>query len=72
MSTFNWCLTHDHENCPVKYQRFVIGPVGKGRKKKPNGIILLDEWKECDCHCHQPVEEKPKKKAAKKTTRRKK
>lgn len=70
MSTFNWCLTGEHKDCPAKYQRFVIGPVGKGRNKKPNGVILLDEWRECECKCHRPAEDKSKPK--KKTTRRKK
>lgn len=74
MSVFGWCQTNQHKDCKHRYQRFYIGPVGKGRNKK-QGVIYLDEWRECECWCHKPEDErpKPKKKAAKKAaTRRKK
>lgn len=67
---FGWCLANQHEICRIKYRRFYIGPVGKGRKKK-DGVIYLDEWRECDCHCHNSEDDKPKK-AKKSATRRKK
>ena len=52
-------------NCPGRYQRFYFGPVKKGRKTEI-GLIMLDEYRECDCLCHTPEEDRPKK--PKKTT----
>lgn len=66
---FGWCNTNHHDQCIVKYQRWYMGSK-KVKRKTVEAIVYLDEWRECDCHCHKP--EQPKKHAAKKTTRRRK
>lgn len=70
MAALGWCMDSKHGECIVKYQKFYIGPVGKGRRKR-DGVIVLDEWVECDCRCHRPAETKPKK-ATKRAPRMKK
>ena len=69
----------DEHNCPGIYQRFFFGKVQKGRKKV-DGIVYLDEYRKCNCLCHIPEDERPKRvprkraarKPARKTTTRKK
>ena len=57
MSVFDWCIHSNCKGCIGSYQKFYIGPVGKGRNKK-DGPIFLDEIVECECKCHQKGKKK--------------
>jgi hypothetical protein len=45
-------MSGDHNLCKVEFERWFIGPIGKGRKKK-QGVIYTDETIKCDCKCHR-------------------
>lgn len=51
MTVFGWCSSNKHKDCPRRYQRFIVND--RVTKKNPSLIILLDEWRECDCPCHE-------------------
>jgi hypothetical protein len=51
VSVFGHCMTREHQACKKEFERWYIGPVGTGRKKK-QGIIYTGEIVECDCTCH--------------------
>lgn len=42
MTTFDWCLHGDHDNCKRSFERTVIDP-------KTNKPVSLDETVECEC-----------------------
>lgn len=65
-----WCVDGHHKECRVKYRRFYVGPIGRGRKKH-DGIIWLDDERVCDCYCHDPNKKKPRKRTVSKRVKKK-
>lgn len=49
---FGWCNTNEHNKCPVEYERFYVGMIGRGRNKT-QGPIYTGETKKCNCKCHK-------------------
>jgi hypothetical protein len=57
MAMLGDCIIGRHgEKCDQKFERWYMGPVGTGRKKK-NGVIMTGEFIECDCICHRKKED---------------
>jgi hypothetical protein len=42
MTIFGWCNDGKHSECIRTYQRLSIDP-------KSNKVVLLDEWRKCEC-----------------------
>lgn len=59
----------DKHNCPGIYQKHYSGKVKQGRKSV-DGLVWLDEYAQCTCLCHVPVEDRPKPKARKARTKK--